>query len=70
MSGESGGTRRGLDRRNSVRGDDLGWEDKVMQRLKGRIDRLANSDRGASDLGWEAAGFEVLRSHAELPDIP
>lgn len=44
--------------------DNPSWEDKVLERLRKRVAQLADAKQAPRDLGWEAAGFEVLRNHS------
>jgi hypothetical protein len=46
-----------------------GWEAKVLERLKERVEELNSMALRSRDLGWEADSFEVLKSHVRSTSV-
>jgi hypothetical protein len=57
--------RRSELRQESETATELSWEDKVLKRVGKHLTHQSQSDK---DLGWEAAGFNVLKSHVDASD--
>jgi hypothetical protein len=56
------------ERRAQDRGQDeaLSWEAKVLERLRKRVEELADSEEEpGAGLGWEAESVEVLKQHVK-----